>query len=467
MIDPREHQHRAHGEVRQRYAQGARSIVVVAPTGSGKTVISAMFARSHIERRPDGAVLGIVPRIELASQMAKTMRAMGLRAGVIAGDAEPGEVDPEAPVQVATIQTLHRRGLRPRASLVLPDEFHHYMAPEWLPVIEPYRATSTIVGTTATPCRSDGVGMGNLADSLVVAATVKELLALNLLVPCMVDGPGGRRRALAEHPVRAYLERGRNAAGELRRAIFFARDMAHSRKLAAELGTAGVSASSIESDLAPAVRRERIARFRSGELRALVNIGILTEGFDEPSLEVVVLARGCSHEGALMQMVGRALRPSPETGKTEALLFDLMGVVYDLGMPDDDRVFSLEGKAISRVEGDESIAIRQCGACGGVFRAELYVESACPRCSHKLPAKKNPRVQREQLQRIRATHTETQRVGALVDLMKRGRDKGYKPGWAFVQFSARYRRWPTLAEKQAATGALRGEHQPSTEAKAS
>ena len=442
----RPYQSRTVAEARAAVTAGARGVLIVAPTGAGKTAIAAHVAASHLARGQGRTVLGIVPRLELAAQMARVLRAAGLRVGVLAGDAAPGDLDAEAPVQIATVQTLQVRGVRPPATLVLADEAHHYASPEWAAVALYYRAASTVLGLTATPQRGDGRAMGDLFDALVVAASVRELTDEGWLVPATVIAPAERVTALARDPVEAYLEHGRRG-GELRRAIFFARDMAHSRAIAEGLAAEGVAASSVESDLAPEVRRARVDAFAVGELRALVNVQILTEGFDDPTVEVVVLARGCSHAGTYLQAVGRALRPSPLTGKRGALVLDLMGACHDHGLPDDERAYTLDGTAIRVATAGDDHAIRQCAACGGVWRASLFVASTCPRCGHVAPARPDPRVRRAELAEVRAGHSSDVRAAALRELVGQARAKGYKMGWAMARFKARYHRWPTSAER--------------------
>jgi hypothetical protein len=192
-----------------------------------------------------------------------------------------------------------------------------------------------------------------------------------------------------------------------------------------------------------------VAQFRAGELRVLVNVQIHTEGFDDPSVEVVVLASGCAHAGSYLQKVGRALRPSPSTGKERALVLDLCGAVHEHGLPDDPREYSLTGRAIST--GEDALALRQCQECGGVWRAELFKAATCPRCGFVAPGRPDPRIARARLDAVRATHGAEKRVGALRALYAQAHATGKKIGWAHFVFQARYHRFPTAAERAAAS----------------
>jgi superfamily II DNA or RNA helicase len=399
---------------------GSRAPLLVAPTGAGKTVMAGAIARAL-----GGTALAVVPRVELAEQM---RRATG--------------------VQAVTVQALLASGDRPHADVVLLDEAHHLAADEWSAVARHYRATSVCVGLTATPERADGRAMGDIFDRLVVAATIGELTRAGHLVPCTVYAPAQRVAQLAEDPVLAYHQRG---AG--RRAILFARDVSHAATITEHLRRDGIAAEAVTAD--DPLRAEKIARFREGSLVAIVNVQILTEGFDDPSVEVIVLARGCSHAGTWLQIVGRALRPSPRTGKTAATVLDLLGSVHDHGLPTDTREYSLDGRAIRLRDEDaeDPIVLRQCADCGACTRAAAFRAGTCPSCGATLPARPDPRVRRAELAAVRATHGEGQRASALRDLMRVASERGYRHGWAMHRFRSRYGRWPTRDEQNLARGA--------------
>jgi hypothetical protein len=106
----------------------------------------------------------------------------------------------------------------------------------------------------------------------------------------------------------------------------------------------------------------------------LINVFVLTEGFDAPATEVCIIARGCTHTGTYLQMVGRVLRPAP--GKTAAILIDLAGVSWSHGLPTEDRAYSLDGKKPISSSG----TLKVCPACGGCYAPDGARE--CPFCGH-------------------------------------------------------------------------------------
>lgn len=136
-----------------------RRLLVVAPTGSGKTIIAVEIIRREVER--GGMVLFIAHRRELIHQCSDKLKRFGVDHGLImAGESKSLFPD----VQVASIQTLSRRLSRgiiklPPATMLIIDEAHHANAKSYLRIVDHYREAS-IIGLTATPCRGDGRGLG-------------------------------------------------------------------------------------------------------------------------------------------------------------------------------------------------------------------------------------------------------------------------------------------------------------------
>lgn len=391
-----------------------RRVLVVAPTGAGKTVMLSRCIAGHLDGGTDRRALVIVHRRELVDQTQGKLAACGVRSRV----------------WVETVQALAASGQYPRASLIIVDEAHHYVADTWRESMQRYGETPC-VGFTATPERGDGRGLGDLFQRLVVAATPSELQAIGALVPCEVIGPGRRLGPgeIAQRPVDAY---GRHAAGQP--AIVFSPSVKAAERHCAEFRAAGISAGYVHGSMRAAARDDVVARFRAGSLRVLVNCMVLTEGFDAPRAAVCILARGASTVGAYIQMVGRVLRPSP--GKASAMLLDLVGAAHVHGAPDADRVYSLDGKGIRASDGEELTQF--CGSCGA-----LWTPPECAECGH-VYARAPETVTGDRLERYAAKRAEgeTERAATLRRWMSEGAAKGYKPGWALAKYKAVYGTWP-------------------------
>lgn len=422
-MQPRDYQTRAIERARECFRAGKRSVLLVSPTGSGKTVIGAEIARLHHNRA--GQVIWMAHRIELVKQAVDKLWKAGVRdLGAIAAE---GGFNERAKVVVCSIQTLLARPqLRPDASLLIPDEAHHYLSLEWNKLMEAYRG-KPVVGLTATPQRPDGTALGNMFDALIEVATVPELVAAGHLVPITVVGPPTRLEGSdLVDPVSALAHHAPN-----RQAVVFASSVAHGRELVARFGA---GAGYVDGKTPADERAETLKAFEAGRLHVLVNVFVLTEGWDCPSAEVCVIARGCSSSATFLQMVGRVRRPS--SGKADCLLIDCKGAVHQHGMPDDQRIYSLTGKPIAV---DKALpAVRQCPSCGAVFR----MRPSCERCGYEFPVQAPPAERKAELQRIDTVTPESSKRAFFRMQLEKAAEQGKKPGWAMHRYRWRFGYWP-------------------------
>jgi DNA repair protein RadD len=175
-------------EIEAAIAVGERRILLVAPTGSGKTVIAAALIAATPRR-----ALVVAHRREIVNQTSAKLTARGTQHGIIqAGDDK--KLRPMAAVQVASIQTLHARAIRsntmlmPLAYLLIIDEAHHACAMTYQKVIEAY-PDAIILGLTATPCRGDGRGLGGIFATMIECPQVPDLIEQAYLVKSRVYAP--------------------------------------------------------------------------------------------------------------------------------------------------------------------------------------------------------------------------------------------------------------------------------------
>lgn len=315
---------------------------------SGKTRTGGALVTRHLEKRPvDGKVLWVAHREELVSQAYDDLTSWGLSVGVIqANPTRP--VNPFRPVQIASTQTLLARGIFPDATLMVLDEYHHYASDKWEALGMEYRRRKIpLVGLTATPIRSDGRGFEGLMDALVTPITMKELIAQGFLTPYELIAPPDTLRSdqIAARPVDAYLE---HANG--RKTILFAGNIKAAREFADQFNAVGIPSAVIWGDMDMAARRQTLDAYKSGKLRILTNVGVLTEGFDDRPTSCVILARSIGSLSLYLQMCGRGLRVSPETGKKNAIIIDLHGTCRKdgFGEPAADREWCLEGDGVKK-----------------------------------------------------------------------------------------------------------------------
>jgi len=435
---PRDYQVSAVRRARESRKAGNKSILLVGPTGMGKTVLATMLAQGAIQK--DKRIGFFVHREELQDQAAAAFKRIGVDAGIVRGNAQGRSW---MQLQIVSIQTAAIRGVNDRFDLVFLDEAHHFVAEQWRKPIDKIRADdTTIIGLTATPDRGDGKGLGGetgIFDDLIVVCQPLELIEAGHLVPCRVVGPTKSTQTLAEDPVAAYKEWARGA-----KTIVFCRKVSYAKKLATHFTAAGFPAACVDGNMDETKRAETIERFRNGQLMVLTNVMVLTEGFDVPATSCVITTTGASAPAPLIQKVGRAMRPYP--GKTECVHIDLRGAWFDVAMlPGDDRSFSLQGTAITAIEREEGTCIARCPNCGLMFRANDFQDSRCPGCGYKRPGREDPRVRRARMAVMDAGTGNDLRIKWLARKISEGRRLRKADGtpykataWAVHQYVKRF-----------------------------
>lgn len=439
-MTPRPYQTAALDALRRAYADGRRAPLLTAPTGSGKTVIFALA--SHGATARGHSVVIVTHREELLQQASAKLTACGVPHGLIAAGREP---DPAALCQVASVATLVRRldSVRPPRLLII-DEAQHALAGQWQTILSRW-PDALRLGVTATPCRLDGQGLGDVFDSLVLGPSVSDLQAQGYLArarywapPQVADlsGLGTRagdyaREAAAERMRRpgvtgdAVAHYQRLATG--RRAVAFCVTVSHAETVATEFAAAGIPATSVDGSLSPQERADRLARFAAGEVLVLTSCDLISEGWDLPQVDAALLLRPTASLGLHLQQVGRVLRPAP--GKDYAVVLDHVGNLERHGLAEEPREWSLAGKGRRpRVV----LGAVRCPVCFAMYSpAEL-----CPQCGSA--TEREERRRREIAQRagelaeIEAAHARSRAVAerkaarSYEELVAIGREKGYR-----------------------------------------
>jgi len=350
VLQLRDYQREALDAVLAAARRGVRRQLVVLPTGAGKTVVAAALAR-----QATGRVLFLCHRDELVQQAVEKFGFLWPADAIGVVKAARDETDRR--IVVASVQTLqqpHRLArLDPAGfSLAIIDEAHH--APS-----RTYRAIlaalgfwpapppgKLLVGITATPQRADGVGLGHVFDTVAYRRSIHDLVRAGYLadvrgvrVATQVDLAHVRRRhgdfelqdlSLAvDTPARnALVVDAYRRYGENRKAVVFTVDVAHAQHMAEAFRAAGYAADWVAGALPAAARQARLAAFRAGAIQVLANAQVLLEGYDDPSIEAVIMARPTRSQAWFIQAVGRGLRPYP--GKVDCLVLDVADTGHDL-----------------------------------------------------------------------------------------------------------------------------------------
>lgn len=468
----REYQLQAVENLRAAIAAGRRRVLLVLPTGGGKTIIAAEIMRGAAEK--GSRVLFIAHRRELINQTIDKLDQIDVRAGVIMrGDPRRA---PWERVQVASIQTLVRRELPP-ADLIFIDEAHRARADSYNKILDQY-PNAAVLGLTATPWRTDNRGLGELFNELVVASTPQQLLDLGFLVPLtgyVYDSPdlsgvkttGGDYN---EHGLELVMGEPKicgniveqwklHAGGE--RTVVFAVTVSHSRDLVDRFRAEGVAAEHVDGSTPGAERAAILGRLRSGETRVLSNCGIVTEGYDLPSLGCCILARPTKSLALVLQMIGRVARPvclacsapaDPRAAtcskcgsdriKRSARIHDHAKNIIAHGLPYATRDYTL---AFDRKKRDAP-SVKTCPKCFAVY--DPSVSEFCPECGpdESERPKETSRVQESPGVAMRLEDVgqlqEGEQFEFLLDAFRLRKARGWKDGYPLVAFKKKYGNWP-------------------------
>ena len=454
MCSLRPYQQRAVHDLRLAFRDGARSPLLVLPTGGGKTIVIAEIIRGLSDRGRSALVL--VHRRELVTQTSRKLNLAGVPHGIIAAGMAPTA----APIQIASVQTLARRLDRviTPPDLIVIDEAHHATAGSWERALghwpDAYR-----LGVTATPVRLDGRGLSAVFDRLVIGPSVADLMFTGYLSPAKIYAPPQvadlsqlRRRAgdFAANDAATAMDRPtvtgdaiahyrRLASGQ--RAIAFCCNVQHAEHVSASFLSSGILAATLLGSTDPLRRDATVAAFDAGAVQVLVTVDVVSEGFDIPAASCAILLRPTQSLGLYLQQVGRVLRPAP--GKAHAVVLDHVGNVHRHGWPDDSRDWTLADLPRgTRTASVQALTVRTCPACFAAFRPAPI----CPCCGHEQPAPK-PRILRQvdgelkELRReaVRQRTAERRMARTLPQLLALAKQRGYSPAWAYRVHNARSR----------------------------
>ncbi len=325
------------------------------PTGGGKTIVlSAIIAQSIVSKLK---CLVLAHREELINQAIDKIETITNEpVGTIKAGIRP---DTSKSIQVASVQTLVRRlDEYPDFDLIIIDESHHANSPTYKKILNHY-PNARILGVTATPIRLDGKGFRDVFDDLICGITTKELIDRGNLSPYKYFGversmsvDGLKKRSGDFRPedienlnpveivANQVLESSqRHLVGK--QVVIFAVTTSQSAAIAEHLRNNGITAHHLDGNSHSHERKSVMQLFRDKKIQVLSNCALFDEGLDIPSLDGVILARPTASVSRYLQMVGRALRVSE--GKEHAIVIDLAQNYERLGMPDEDREWSLDG----------------------------------------------------------------------------------------------------------------------------
>ena len=452
-MELRSYQQQAIDDTRAAIRDGARAPLLVLPTGGGKTIIFSAIASAAAAK--GNRVLILVHRRELIHQASSKLAWVGLDHGIIAA----GIPATNAPVQIASVQTLARRlhRINWQPGLIIIDEAHHATAGQWERILQHWPDAYRL-GVTATPCRLDGRGLGAAFDAMVLGPSVADLTFTGFLSPARIYAPpvvadlaSVRTRAgdYANDQAAAAMDRPtvtgdaithyqRIASGQ--QAIAFCCNVKHAVSVCDAFKTAGIGAELLLGNTPD--REQVVANFAAHRTRILVTVDVVSEGFDVPAASCAILLRPTQSLGLYLQQVGRVLRPAP--GKSAAIILDHVGNVTRHGFPDDQRDWSLNDRMRRTANGAAAPSVRTCPECFAAFKPQPQ----CPVCGAQCAPIKSRVIKQlagelQELKRSqqRAARRDQGQARTLQELIHLGQARGMKNpvGWAKHVYFARQR----------------------------
>lgn len=400
------------------WSQGARNVLLVSDTGTGKTVITSNIAHKVLQDNPGKYIIVLAHRSELVSQLSCALAENGIEHKAVASKStcrfiqqrhvkkfKRSYVRTSAHIIVASVDTfINYKFIQPeQVALWVIDEGHHVLRNnKWGKCVAPFSDAKGL-GVTATPERGDGCGLGAHADGVydVMLENQKSMADLILegrLSRFMIYEPpsdldvsdvnvtaGGdfNRKKLATATRKSHImgdaveHYKAKAMGKL--GVTFVPDVEIGEMVTANFNANGVPAKLITAKTGDAERANALDMLENRRLLQLVNVDIFGEGFDLPAIECVSFLRKTESLGLYRQQFGRALRPLE--GKSHAIIFDHVGNCRRHGLPTQRKQWTLDRRERrSRSEKDpDEIALRTCKnvECFGVYEA---YHTACPYC---------------------------------------------------------------------------------------
>lgn len=429
----REYQADLIGKIRFAILHGHKSIVSVLGCGGGKSVIQAEIAHSATDK--GNRVLFLVHRKELCEQITNTFIAQG--------------VDMDR-CSVSMVQTVSRHiDKLPEPQIIITDEAHHSTANSYKKIYEAF-PDALRLGFTATPCRLNAGGLGEVYDKLITSVTTQWLIEHQYLSPYkyysvkLADTSGLHVKAgdyKADEV--AELMQNNEIYGETvkqweklakgKKTIAYCASVEAAEETAEQFRQAGYTAASLSGRTSKELRARIMQEFRESKIMVLTNCELFGEGLDVPDCECTVLLRPTQSLTLYIQQSMRSMRYMP--GKT-AIIIDHVGNCYLHGLPDDNREWTLEPKAKQQ----NMVKIRECPMCFSVYPP---TKQKCPYCGYaavkeiQRKEKKTVEIDLVEMQRqeeIKNTKYTDLTAESWSDVERIRKARGYKIQWA-VRFA--------------------------------
>lgn len=374
----------------------------VAPTGAGKTVMLSAIVGSYVNRGASAMVLQ--HRDELVSQNRQTFERVNPKAttGLFTADRKEWGYGATF-AMVATLAGDKNLAGMPPLDVLAIDEGHHAVAASYLRIIHAAKERNPKVKlllVTATPNRGDKKALRAVVDNVADQISLKELIEARLLVRprCFVvdvgtqDALSGVRKTMSDFDMTAveaimdkevvtdrviaeWSNREQPYYAGDRQTVFFCSTVKHAMNVTKALTDCGIRAVCVEGTMSKTERRAAISAYDRGDFQCIVNVAVLTEGWDNQPTSCVVLLRPSSFASTMEQMIGRGLR-KVEPERYPGIVKDDC-VILDFGTS-----ILTHGAIGGNVNIDGAEGIKDCPDCASVLPAQCR---SCAICGYEWP----------------------------------------------------------------------------------
>lgn len=441
MITLRNYQNNTISSLKKLMIEGKKRLIMCAPTGSGKTVIFSFMISKAIEK--NNRCLILTHRTELLTQANGTLEQFGIKATVV--NPKQRKLELENNLYVAMTKTVMARIKKQEYrdwllsfDLIIIDESH---LQDFNNIFQ-YLPDVYVIGATATPDRKGNqTCLSDFYQGIVNEIKISELIELGYLAKpnsfgvkvdlSEIKTKGGDYDAelMGEAFSKARIYDGvydnYQRLTPNKKAIIFSPNISSSIKLVEELSKKGLPIKHIDGN---SKDREQIIKWYKETPNALLsNVGILTAGFDENTIEVVVLYRATKSLPLFLQMVGRGSRTNEN--KKEFTILDFGNNITRHGFWEEDREWQLHKK----VKEKGVAPVKDCKCCA-LLRVSIMV---CPYCGYEFPQPETRTPIQIELDRLQKTDIDLfKQYKKFIKLEEKAFEKGYKKGWVLYQLKS-------------------------------
>jgi DNA repair protein RadD len=450
-----------------------KTVCAVLPTGGGKTYTFCYIAAQAILKGK--RVLFLVHKKNLVRQISENLHSFGIEHGKIAGNA-PRQY--YLPAQVASVQSLVNRLEEVEApDLIIVDECHHAPASTWKTVLEYYK-NAYVIGFTATPCRADGQGLGDIFGAMALGVTVKELIGMGNLVEPEIYAPVSKVD-FSQVPISMGDYDKKEAIRLMDEACIFGDAIAlykqyadgvptiafcysieKCEELAEKFRDAGYTSEAVHGGLDESEINRILQALGDGTIQVVTSCDLISEGTDVPAVGCLILLRRTQSESLYLQMVGRGLRPCE--GKSSCIVLDMVKNTFNgidglHDAPTIDREWTLEGRprrGRKSEGGEETERYHTCHKCSRLYI--LKETRICPKCGTEADLRKREikhqeaefqKIQLEMVERLKKMARKEQGMSSsFEELWEVAKAQGRQMAWIKYVFLGKVQKYIKMSE---------------------